>query len=154
MCSALLRIGCLISQPSGEPPSCSPCPVTGSVSTHVLNAVSARPQGEGLLGTAPVLERMRQELRSPCWEAFRTSPAPDTPASPALCLCALPALRYRSRGPGPGGCSGGRNHSPPFIHLCPFPAGGEGWEGVCGFLSGLHGRLLGAQSHCRPVPLS
>lgn len=62
MCSALLRIGYLTSQPSGEPPSCSPCPVTGSVSTHVLNTVSARPQGEGLLGTAPVLERMRQEL--------------------------------------------------------------------------------------------
>ena len=78
MCSALLRIGYLTSQPSGEPPSCSPCPVTGSVSTHVLNAVNARPQGRGLLGTAPVLERMRQELRSLCWEALRPPLAPDT----------------------------------------------------------------------------
>ena len=153
MCSALLRIGYLTSQPSGEPPSCSPCPVTGSVSTHVLNAVNARPQGRGLLGTAPVLERMRQELRSPCWEALR----PRLPRTPGFSRSLpLHAASLAIQEPWSWAWRLLRSEEPfsSFYPLCPFPAGGESWEGVCGFLSGLLGRLLGAQSHSRPVPLS
>lgn len=51
------------------------------------------------------LERMRQELRSPCWEALRPSPAPGHPGfSPSLPLC---TASFVIQGP----------------HLWPFPAG-------------------------------